>query len=630
MRRIRSSVEQIFASPETRQTRALVALVLAAPMLIALFTDGLQRGSHLLAFRGWHNLWYALALLQSCAVWGLLLYTSGLGGVGGMVATSLFVVSFTFALGGQVYFFEQYHAYFTQDLALFAANLTDSVLNQLGADAPNYLLAKLPFFLASVMLVLLARALPKPAPRTRGWLAVAGPLLFLGACFIPAQFRSPQAATPDTLYLNALGGFLQSGLGLTEESRNVRPGVRHSRAVPPLTSQRAVPPNVLLLLTESVRADAYCSTYDPQCSRSPHSNALLPHRVGLAELRSVASTTAISLAVLLGGVSPRASYQVMHEAPLLFDYARAAGYSTAYWTSQNLFFANSRLFVKNLGVDAFISGTQLDPHADIDLGADEAKLADVVSDGLAELREPYLAVVHLAATHYPYRVDPQGEQPFGPGELDRTETGRRKLKRHYQNAIVQQDAHVARILSALQSQPSAARTVVLFTSDHGEALREHGLIGHTFTLFDEEIHVPGYVAVPPGLLDAEERAALAVNATKYLYHPDLSATILDLIGVWDAPEMASFKPDLLGQSLLGPLQEPRAIPLTNCASLWTCAFENWGAMQGPIKLFGRTPFEQGWQCYDVANDPTEEHELESPVCDRLQHDVLRWFTRPPL
>lgn len=610
--------------------RVVTALLLAAPTAISLLTDGLQRGRHLTAFEGWSNLWYLLALLESFAVWGMLLYASALGGLSGALAALLFVVGFTFALGGQVYFFEQYRAYLTQDLALFAANLTDSVVNQLAVDAAHYLLTKLPFFCAGLLLLLLARTLPKPTSKRSTWFALAGPLAFVGSWFIPTQFRSPQAATPDTLYLNALGAFVQSGLGLTEASRNVRPGVRHSHPLPALTSKRSTPPNVLFLLTESVRADAVCSAFDPECTRTPYSNPLLPGRVGLTQLRALDSTTAISLAVLFSGASPQASHQVLHEAPLLFDYARAAGYSTAYWTSQNLFFANSRLFVKNLGVERFTSGTQLDPNADIDMGADEARLVDVAIDELPLLKEPFFAMVHFAATHYPYRVDYAREVPFQPSELDRSIEGTPKFKNHYQNAVVQQDIEVARILKALQASSAAQRTIVVFTSDHGEALREHNQVGHTFTLFEEEIRVPGYIAVPPGLISSAEQEQLQKNSSAYVFHPDVSATVLDLIGVLDASEVAPFKADLAGQSLLRPLVEPRTMPMTNCASLWTCAFENWGAMQGRYKLFGRTPFEEGWQCYDVEADPTEEHRIQAPECQRLQQDVLRWFVRPPL
>ncbi len=57
----------------------------------------------------------------------------------------------------------------------------------------------------------------------------------------------------------------------------------------------------------------------------------------------------------------------------------------------------------------------------------------------------------------------------------------------------------------IRAQPFGARTIIVFTSDHGEAFREHGQFGHTGAVLDEEIHVPFWIDAPPGTLtDAEE------------------------------------------------------------------------------------------------------------------------------
>ena len=47
----------------------------------------------------------------------------------------------------------------------------------------------------------------------------------------------------------------------------------------------------------------------------------------------------------------------------IFEYARAAGYHTAYWTSQHLMFGNARLYVQDLPLDRFACATTLDPKA---------------------------------------------------------------------------------------------------------------------------------------------------------------------------------------------------------------------------------------------------------------------------
>ncbi len=37
------------------------------------------------------------------------------------------------------------------------------------------------------------------------------------------------------------------------------------------------------------------------------------------------------------------------------------------------------------------------------------------------------------------------------------------------------------------------RAIIVFTSDHGEAFREHWQLGHTSALYEEEIHVQGWI-----------------------------------------------------------------------------------------------------------------------------------------
>jgi arylsulfatase A-like enzyme len=285
--------------------------------------------------------------------------------------------------------------------------------------------------------------------------------------------------------------------------------------------------------------------------------------------------------------------------------------------------------VKNLDVDSFVSGTQLDGQADIDMGADEALLADYVKSQIPELREPFFAVLHTSNVHYPYLVEEDRPQPFQPAKLSKEAELLPQLFNHYRNAIVQHDRHLADVIAALRDTDVGGRTVLIYTSDHGEAFRDHGQSGHTFSMFDEEVRVPAFVDAPPGTLTDTERTHLQAHESRFTFHPDLMVTALDLMGVWDAPQLERFKPRILGRSLLRGPQSPRILPMSNCSTVWSCAFENWGTMRGQLKLFARTPFERGWQCFDVLADPLERQPLDNPQCDVLRMEALRTFGHPP-
>ena len=538
------------------------------------------------------------------------------------------MLALTFTLGGQTYFFEQYNAYLNIDVSVFATDLADSVVNQLWADIRNYSLSLVaPLVFATLVAWCSARYI-SAQPRLVRWATWVSPLLLTASFFVPTQHRHVQASTPDILYLNAIGGVLQTQLGLTEQSDQIRPKLRHSLRVPALTPHPSRPRNIVFFILESVRADAACSVPGPDCQSTPYSSQLVPDRIGLEQLRSVDSCTAISLAVLWTGVAPTESREILHTWPLIFDYARSAGYDTAFWTSQNMMFGNARLWVQNLGVNQFCSATDLDPTSDLDMGAPEGLLAQRVRRDLSKLKEPYLAVIQLSNVHYPYLVDPDAPQPFQPSKPSKAGSDSGWFFNHYKNAVHQQDRHVAAMISAVKSDARAERTVILYTSDHGEGFREHGVTGHTFSVFDEEIKVPGWIDAPEGTLSPEEVTNLRQNAKDFSFHTDITPTVLSLLGIWGDKRIEEFRSKMIGISWLEPPAARKPQPLTNCAGVWSCAFENWGYMVGSLKFHARS-WDEGYQCYDILDDPGEFFNLGDSQCQLLRDLAHGTFERAP-
>ncbi len=588
------------------------------PVLVVLL-DVRRRGARIAQFEQFYWLTYLGSFVESLCVWGALLYAaSRRRGVLRHVAAALFVIMVTFTVGGQSYFYDQYHAYLNVDVSVFASNFMDSVVNQLLADFRNYLSAKLPPLVLSLFLVWAARRVVRPARLPALVVGPASLALLVSSFFIPTQHRSEQASTPDTLYLQAVGGLLRTQLGFTDQSNQLRPRARTSLPLPALTRADVPKRNVLFVILESVRADSTCIEHDADCKRTEATNKLLPERFPFTQMRSMDSCTAISLAVLWSGVRPVESRDTLHEWPLIFDYAKTLGYETAYWTSQNMLFGNVRLWVKNLGATHMVTATDLDPTSDLDMGAPEKYLADHVSQNIGRLKEPFMAVVQLSNVHYPYYLDPALPTPFEPWTTSKAPEDSAAFKNFYQNSVYQQDLHIARMVSALRASPAGKNTVIVYTSDHAEAFREHGQMGHTFSIFDEEVHVPAWIDAPPGTLTEAEQQNLRDKRGEFLFHVDIAPTVLDLMGVPDHPELATYRAKMPGHSLLRPELTTEPVPLTNCAGVWSCAFENWGFMQGPRKLEARS-WDTGWNCYDVEADPLEQMRLPLEQC----HDLLK-------
>jgi glucan phosphoethanolaminetransferase (alkaline phosphatase superfamily) len=609
--------------------RLLAPLILLVPTAVVLGMDFSRRSARLASLDRMHEGFYLASLIEGLLVWTALLHAAARRRGGWRwVAVVLFVIGFTFTVGGQTYFYSQYNAYLNLDVSLFATNFKDSVISQLMADFGNYLRAKLPPLCIALTLLWVARRWLRPSrwrARVTGYLA---PLLLIASFFIPAQHRHLQAAPPDVLYLNAVGGLISTQFGFTEQSNQMRPRARESMPVPALQPLPTPKRNVLFVILESVRADATCIDYEPDCRRTEATNQLFPDRIGFTQMRSMDSTTAVSLAVLWSGLGPTESRDNLHTWPLIFDYAKAAGFDTAFWTSQNMLFGNARLWVKNLGVSKFVSATDMEPTSDLDMGAPEGLLADRVNREFGSLREPFLAVVQLSNVHYPYYVDPNGPQPFQPATTSKAPEDNPYFRNFYQNSVYQQDQHLAKMLAHIRSTEAGKHTVIVYTSDHAEAFREHNQMGHTFSIFDEEIHVPAWVDAPPGTLSDAERQALESKRGAYLFHVDLAPTILDLMGIGKDPKIAAYTARQFGHSLLRAPVSDQPLLMTNCAGVWSCAFENWGIMQKNMKLESRA-WDTGWKCHDVARDPFETKNLDLKECGDLLSLANQAYGRMP-
>jgi arylsulfatase len=111
----------------------------------------------------------------------------------------------------------------------------------------------------------------------------------------------------------------------------------------------------------------------------------------------------------------------------------------------------------------------------------------------------------------------------------------------YLNAIRDVDRSVEFVLDALEASGQADRTVVVFTSDHGEMAGSHGLRQKGNLVYDENFHVP-FMLAHPDVRGGGTTRALASAV-------DLAPTLLEVAGV-DAADAAERHPGLKGHSLM--------------------------------------------------------------------------------
>lgn len=98
------------------------------------------------------------------------------------------------------------------------------------------------------------------------------------------------------------------------------------------------------------------------------------------------------------------------------------------------------------------------------------------------------------------------------------------IKAAYYGMITLVDENIGRILDALKKQGMEEDTIVLFTSDHGELLGDHGLLFKGPFMYDSIIKAP-MVLKWPGMIPRGARYST------FTEHVDLMPTLLDFVGI---------------------------------------------------------------------------------------------------
>ncbi len=197
-----------------------------------------------------------------------------------------------------------------------------------------------------------------------------------------------------------------------------------------------------------------------------------------------------------------------------------------------------------------------------------------------------------------------------------------KYQRYMQDylATVQSvDDSVGRVLALLDKAGLARNTMVIYTSDQGFFLGDHGLFDKRF-MYEESIRMPFLVRWPARIKPGTRSEGLALNI-------DFAPTFLE---VADAPVSA----DMQGRSLL-PLLGGRT-PSDWRTSMYYRYYHDpgdhntrahYGVRTRTHKLIYFWKKDQ-WELFDLVNDPHELHNLYGePGQDKLTADLKQELAR---
>jgi choline-sulfatase len=352
--------------------------------------------------------------------------------------------------------------------------------------------------------------------------------------------------------------------------------------------------NVVLITIDATRAELGYAGYPRKIS--PNIDALAARSAVFENAYSLASYTSKSLApMLIGRYGSETHRGFLHfnrftkQDTFLSERLQSAGVRTLSVQGHWYFF---KPYGFERGYD--VLDTEATP-ADQPIEGDKSSNGDLLSDRIIRtLARPELENQRFFLwSHY---IDPHAEYVPHDG-FDFGHRGRER----YDGEIAFVDHHLGRVFSALEKLPFAKRTVIIITSDHGEAFGEHELYRHGFELWEELVRIPLVIHVP---------GAAPVRIKTRRSTIDIAPTVLDIFGL--AAPAAGEKDALRGESLLPdvlspPGYSPRARVIYIDMPAGPYNDERQAYIEDDMKLI--TSGGRPLGLFDLAKDPGEKRDL---------------------
>jgi len=208
-------------------------------------------------------------------------------------------------------------------------------------------------------------------------------------------------------------------------------------------------------------------------------------------------------------------------------------------------------------------------------------------------QQPFFFFLHLYEPHAPY----EPPEPF-----------KSRYPSAYDGEIAAADAIVGELVRSLKASGLYDSAIVIFTSDHGEGLWDHGEDQHGILLYREALWVPLLVKLPGS------HQADAISRPTPLSH--LFGTVLRLVGI-DLPSRPAswFDADAGGEAEARPIYSETLYPRIHLG---------WSELRSLID--GRYHYIEGPrpELYDLERDPGEARNLitiERRAASRLRREM---------
>lgn len=156
---------------------------------------------------------------------------------------------------------------------------------------------------------------------------------------------------------------------------------------------------------------------------------------------------------------------------------------------------------------------------------------DLAESKFGSTTQNFLRLVSKAVVSKSDGADANGQAADGPVTCGiklwiHDEPTRAEKKMRYPGEVEFADEYVGRLIAELKARDLYDGSLIIFTSDHGEALGEHDWWGHNENLYDELLHIPLIIKPPLG---HPSTAGLRTESSSLVRHIDLVPTALSIM-----------------------------------------------------------------------------------------------------
>jgi arylsulfatase A-like enzyme len=294
-------------------------------------------------------------------------------------------------------------------------------------------------------------------------------------------------------------------------------------------------PNVLLITFDTTRAD-HLSCYGYVRRTSPTLDSLAAHGALFENAYTAIPLTGPSHISMMTSLYPQqhgatinGMHMSTHPRPLLLaQILHRLGYKTAAFISA----WPLKKGITGLGPGFNVYNENFSYHYKV---VNAARHGNEVGDASRRWlekhgRSKFFLWVHYFDPHQPYDMHPEFANL--PQEKNArifpvsasVDAGRAAKIRAYDSEIAFDDNDLAKTLKLLDDLGVRDNTLIVFVADHGESLGEHGVWGHGYNIYQEEMHIPMIYSYPKEIPQGER---ISANVSTV----DIVPTVLNYIGL---------------------------------------------------------------------------------------------------